>query len=268
MIIFNNNSIGYVLDTDASKVIEAVRSTGVTITPAMMHYAHYLISNMKNIGTWQLSNAVYGFVGGTAASHKWNWKDLRDVDAAFRLAYSGGITHSANGMQGNGSTGYADTKLNVSTSLAIGNTHLSIYGASGVLTNSFDMGVYNPSQQSTQAFLLSLYYGGNVVRYDDGGDSNSLRPTVPDFNGYAIGIRVGTSQKVFKKGTLVGQRTASGGVMPNATMYLMAMNASGFSFLHSTRLLKLATIGSGLTDTQAISQSHHVTVAQSILNRA
>jgi len=79
--IFNiGGSIPCLFDLDASKVIEAVRSTGVTITPAMRHYAHYLISNAKNIGTWQLSNAFYGFVGGTAASHKFNWKDLRDVE--------------------------------------------------------------------------------------------------------------------------------------------------------------------------------------------
>ena len=133
MIIFNNNSIGYVLDVDASKVIEAVRSTGVTITPAMMHYAHYLISNMKNIGTWQLSNAVYGFVGGTSASHKWNWKDLRDVDGAFRLTFinTGDIIHSSNGVSFGGTNGYADSNLLPSLNLnnttgAVSYTHLTL----------------------------------------------------------------------------------------------------------------------------------------------
>jgi hypothetical protein len=255
------------LDSDSSKIIEAVRSTGVVVTEAMRLYVDYIVSNMKAIGTWQLSNAVYGFVGGTAASHKFNWKDLRDVDAAFRLTYGGVVTHSANGMQGNGTTGFADTKLNASI-LTIGNTHLSLYGQSVTLNSSFDIGVYNPSQQATQAILLSAYYGGNVVRYDDGGDSNSLRPSTSSFEKYVVGTRNGNIQRVYQNGRLIGERTASGGVMPNATFYLMAMNASGFSFLHSTRILKYVTIGSGLTDTQATQQSQIVTNAQNILNRA
>ena len=59
--------------------------------------------------------AIYPFVGGTASSHKWNLKNPLDTDAAFRLVFSGGLTHSSTGIKGNGTNGYFDTFLNPST---------------------------------------------------------------------------------------------------------------------------------------------------------
>jgi hypothetical protein len=46
---------------------------------------------------------------GTASQHKWNLKDPRDLDAAYRLQFNGGMTHSANGILFNGTNGWADT---------------------------------------------------------------------------------------------------------------------------------------------------------------
>ena len=54
--------------------------------------------------------ALYPFVGGTATSHKFNLKDPRDLDAAFRLQFNGGWTHNSNGVTPNGTNGYADNK--------------------------------------------------------------------------------------------------------------------------------------------------------------
>jgi len=57
--------------------------------------------------------AIYPFVGGTADAHKWNLKDPRDNDSAFRLSFFGGWTHAATGAKPNGTTGYAKTFIDV-----------------------------------------------------------------------------------------------------------------------------------------------------------
>jgi hypothetical protein len=62
--------------------------------------------------------AIYPFVGGTASTHKWNLTDPRDLDAAYRLSFSGGWTHNANGITGNGVNSYA--QLHTSTALSMG----------------------------------------------------------------------------------------------------------------------------------------------------
>ena len=267
-----NNSIAYVLDLDASKVIEAVRSTGATITPAMMHYAHYLISNMKNIGTWQLSNAVYGFVGGTAASHKFNWKDLRDVDAAFRLTYPNGMTHSSLGIQGNGTNQYANTFLTPSTSLTLNNTHLSIYSRTNSDGVFCDIGAANTSAPSN---AMTIYIRLNNKLYTDA-YQNSINGRIItdnfDSKGYYISNRLSaTSFKVFKNERLLTSINLSAGILPTNNIFIGALNdaALGGSILQfSGRQYSFSTIGAGLTDTQAIQQSQIVTNAQNILNRA
>jgi hypothetical protein len=102
------------LDADAAAFLTAAGITDGTITNAI----NRLVKNYKGIGNlnssvdfWNATNAIYPFVGGTANTHKFNLKDPRDLDAAYRLTFSGGWTHSANGITGNGTNAYANTLL-------------------------------------------------------------------------------------------------------------------------------------------------------------
>jgi len=76
-----------------------------------------LVVGLKADGLWTNMKAIYPFVGGTASTHKWNLKDPRDLDAAYRLSFSGGWTHNANGITGNGVNAYAETYNNSAFSL-------------------------------------------------------------------------------------------------------------------------------------------------------
>ena len=269
MIIFNNNSIGYVLDTDASKVIEAVRSTGVTITPAMMHYAHYLISNMKNIGTWQLSNAVYGFVGGTADSHKWNWKDTRDLDAAFRLTYFNSPTHSSNGASTNGTSSYIDTNFNPSLNLTTRNTYLSVYLKSvGTSNSSHITGATNSSIPTSTILMINRPNSSSFI------SSSSLNyfaaiPAQSILTGCLVGNSNSNNIFLYKNGLDLTNFRAVGTstVFPNLNVVIggSRTNAGVGSFSQIT--IPFYSIGAGLTDAQSIQQSQIVTNAQAILNR-
>jgi hypothetical protein len=71
-----------------------------------------LVVDLKNNGTWDKYYAIYPFIGGTAATHKWNLKDPRDLNASYRLTFHGTWTHNAMGAKGDGVNGtYADTHL-------------------------------------------------------------------------------------------------------------------------------------------------------------
>lgn len=268
MIIFNNNSIGYVLDTDASKVIEAVRSTGVTITFAMMHYAHYLISNMKAIGTWQLSNAVYGFVGGTAASHKWNWKDLRDVDAAFRLTFPNGATHDANGTSFNGINQYANTFLSA-TALPNANVFLSFYsGTNSNQTGSTTIGAITATsdsrlilrRESNNFFLLNSNPTLIDLQFFPNTDSRGMHIGKINSNVISL-IKNGINLIPLTSGNL------SKSSIPNVPYFIAASNSAGTATEFDNKQARLVAIGTDLTDIQDQQQSQIVTNAQAILNR-
>ena len=71
----------YVSDPDAIAFLMAAGITDGTQAAAI----NTLVIRMKADGIWTKMKAIYPFVGGSAASHKWNLKDPRDLDAAYRL---------------------------------------------------------------------------------------------------------------------------------------------------------------------------------------
>ena len=94
-------------DTDASAFIAAAGLTSSTHISSVRR----LVSALKYEGLWIKMKAVYPFVGGSATSHKFNLKDARDVNEAYRLVFSGGWTHDSTGALPNGTNGWANTNL-------------------------------------------------------------------------------------------------------------------------------------------------------------
>jgi hypothetical protein len=267
--IFNiGSSIPCLFDLDASKVIEAVRSTGVTITLPMRHYAHYLCSNTKNIGTWQNSNAVYGFVGGTAASHKFNWKNPIDTDGAFRLTPvgAGTFTNNANGMKG-ASASAMNTFVNRNT-LVNGDTHFSNYTTVDDPTGDAAMGVINVAL----AFNLIQRVNGlrNVQLPGSTLNVGNIYPALSVTKGYHIATISSNSLSYFYKGVPQIASSANNVTLENfsGNIYVVGRNDLSSTTLGSLKTYGYFSIGSGFTDTQSIQQSQIVKNAQTILNRA
>ena len=101
--------------------------------------------------------AIYPLVGGTASSQKYNLKDPRDLDVAYRLTFYGGWTHSSNGITGNYTNTYADTNILNYNLGQIGAYSLSgdyvLYGGRYALNYQYD----------------TLYYFPNISFYGDTG---------------------------------------------------------------------------------------------------
>jgi hypothetical protein len=112
-----------VTDYDALNFVNAALISNETQQIAI----NTLTTDLKNAGLWSKMKAIYPFVGGTASTHRWNLKDPRNVDAAFRLTFSGGWTHSSTGADPNGTNASADTFIRPSSHLNLYNTHLSYY---------------------------------------------------------------------------------------------------------------------------------------------
>jgi len=269
----------HILDADASKVIEAVRSTGVVITESMRLYAHYLVSNMKNIGTWQNSNAVYGFVGGTAGSHKWNWKDLRDVDAAFRLvpATSGGavITNNQNGASG--VVGSAGLNFACFNTFIIPSTHLTNgnFGFSFYVTVDDAIADVSFGNSSTTSTIQGIIRRNNtrifILTNSSNTSTQNTYPSLSDQKGYHLSKISATTLNYFFKGLKETQTASVTGVTGAITssLFLMGRNQGSGAATGSAKTYGYFDIyNSAPTDLQAQQQSQIVTNAQAILNRA
>jgi len=120
------------LDASATAFIAAAGLTDTVQKSAV----NTLVKDLKRFGIWDKIKAFYPFVGGSAASHKFNLKDPRDLNEAYRLTFSGGWTHSSLGAQCNGSN-------------TTSTTYLSLNSVFGTASYEHNLGIYinynNPS---------------------------------------------------------------------------------------------------------------------------
>lgn len=250
-------------DTSAYKVINTIQQEGTALNGASRFYVTYVTSALRSAGVWSKARTLYGFVGGTAASHKWNWKDMRDVDAAFRLQFFNSPTHNSTGVLWNGTTQYANTFLTPNSVLSTTSTHLSYYTpTNNILSIQVPIGALSSSiflqLNLTQANFVSGTVG-SIVSY-----------TPNRSNGFTLGSKIASNnQFVYYDGNKINTSTVSSSSLPIVPIYIGARNRidSPFIDFYSVHTASFATIGDGLTDAQAIQASNIVTFAQSILNR-
>ena len=235
---------------------------------AINNMVQALVSN----GLWTKIKAIYPIIGGTAAAHKFNLKDPRDADAAFRLNFVGGWTHNSNGMTPNGTTGYANTFLVPNTALTINNTHLSYYTGTTTVANG---------QRD-----IAVFVGGTVPSYSLGTNTNllisdcyyftfnRLSASMTDGSGLICASRTSsTVHKGFRNGFQIGSTDTSsttGQVLPSFALFIGAANQSGSVTPvggYSNKNYRLASIGDGLTDVEAKAFSTIVQAFQTKLGR-
>lgn len=159
MQLINNNKKLRRLDEDAKNFINKIRDVdGVILSQSERWQANYMVSGFKSIGVWEKMKAVYLMLGGTAATHRWNAKDMRDEDDAYRITWHGGITHSDIGVEPNGIDGWADT--NISHSIFNNGQSIAIYTTKEGTKSVYDTSILSDGLSAYN--FLSTYDGGLV----------------------------------------------------------------------------------------------------------
>lgn len=246
-------------DRDALAFLEAATIYNTNQQRAIIR----LVRDLKRTGLWSKMKAIYPFVGGTASSHKWNLKDPRDSDAAFRLSFSGGWTHATTGATPNGTNGYGNTIVNENTALTLNNTHISIYSRSEVDALRCDMGVL--ADVNTETCIFSKY---NNVFYPRIQATNSGVANSVTSKGLFVSNRVSSGQIRGFQNNVLKQITNNSVAKSNFNLFLAAHNFGGTPNYYSNREYAFATIGDGLTDTDATNLYNIVDLYQKRLGRA
>ena len=258
------------IDPDVQAFITAANITDTTQKSAIT----ILVSSLKSYGVWTKMKAIYPFVGGTPSSHKFNLKDPRDDNGAYRLTFGVGLTHSQNGINPNGS-GYANTYLNASSVLTTANNHISFYSRTNPTPiNSVEMGAsdtfgyYSPNMR----IRLDGFYGyTNTLMYTSGNINNYAYTlsTNTDARGHFIGnILSTTNRKTYKNGNVSGVNTSNiSQSLYNGFIYIGALNVNNSPAAYTNRECAFASIGDGLTDTEASNFYTAVQAYQTSLSR-
>jgi len=195
--------------------------------------------------------AIYPFVGGTAAQHRFNLKDPRAVDAAFYLTFYGGGTHGPSGYQPDGLTAYANTKLSPSANLSA-NSGFGFYSITNNTLTSAEMGaLYYDMPSATNVRTFSHARNNNVVIM--GVNSNDFM-SFPDSDsrGFYQAYRTNsTTVKTLKNLTLY-TATLPYYVMTSMFCYIGARNERYLDQVHSNKGLSFAYFQSDFNDADAV----------------
>jgi hypothetical protein len=252
---------GVPVDPDAQAFITAASITNPTQQAAI----NQLVVDLKGYSIWTKMKALYPFCGGSASSHKFNLKDPRDLDAAFRLVFSGGWTHSSTGATPNGTNAYADTKFKPSVSLSTSSAHFSKYNRTNDLVGNKVDGILDiPTSGS---FFQQNYSAANGVI---GEIASVASYTQTDTRGLFTMSRTATNAfKVFKNSSSVATNTNTISIIPvSLNFYIGARNdGAGVQSFYNSYQCAFASLGDGLTDTEAANFYTAVQAFQTTLGR-
>ena len=243
------------VDPDAQAFITAASITDPTQQTAI----NTLVVDLKGYSIWTKMKAIYPFVGGTNTSNSYN---LRNT-AQYQISWGGSVTSNSNGVTF-GANGYGNTNLNPNTAFSTNDSmHLSAYSRTNNDLGGLDFGGLNASAVTG----LYLRYSNNAYAYINGGAGVLTANT--NSTGFYVGTRTASNVlKLFKNNSQLGSTyTGANGARLNLNAFLGAVNATNLASYYTQRNYAFASIGDGLTDTEAANFYTAVQTFQTTLGR-
>lgn len=242
------------LDNDAKSYIDSLKVNGASLTYSEELAINDFILDLKGLGSttnntdvWNSTEVMYPFIGGLAATHALNARNLGTFDAT----YQGTLTHDSSGVSGWGASNYIKTGYTPSTHGSLNNSHASFYsqtdnsaiqiayGSRNTVTGDY----FDGSTSGTNQWGSRMY---SLTALSTIGLSNSLGhfiATRPDINNH----------RVFIDGVLSNSTGAQTGGLSNYEVFLGSVNIDGSPFGSFPLLMTCSffSLGTGLTDNQA-----------------
>jgi hypothetical protein len=265
IILFDSATKNVAFDPDAQLFFDAETLAGVTLTTNEKNAVNQLVLDLKSASIWTKFHVLYPIVGGTATSHKFNLKDPRNLDAAFRLIFAGGVTHTSNGFAGNGTNGWANTFVNPNTLFPSGFASFGVYNK-----QSFATGYFLGTQVGSINYIRMQPQFGTNIRHYNRGTAQTNHVVLTDL-GFTASSR--TSNTLM---TSIDNTGALQTITTNVTIAyggfiipLLANNSSGSYNAYSNAQLSLAYISHSLTSAElttlkSINQTYQTTLGRQV----
>ena len=247
-------------DADAQSFFDRVTTAGGTLSNTEKAAVNTLVIQMKADGTWSPMKAIYPMVGASAAACAQNLKS-----SSFTGTFTSGWTFASTGVTGNGTSSYMQTNLIPNTALSsVDSSHLSYYSRTNISSGEVEMG--SNSSGSNPAFYLIFSFlgtGFSGINAAQGTRPSAANPTT----GLLLGSRVNSTQEKYYLNNVSQTRTANSTNLSLLNTLIGCYNAVGTPNLFSTKECAFASIGDGLTDTQASDFYTAIQAFQTTLSR-
>jgi hypothetical protein len=197
-----------------------------------------------------------------ASQFKYNLVNPVDSDAAFRLVFNGGWTHSSTGATPNGTNGYADTYVINNTNLTDRASHWSMYFRT--LVNDGFNGYYS----ATAGAAFGIQPRNGTINIATGLNNLAVTPVTSTLGYYVGSVNSSTLGKLYVNNSNVYNTiTPISLSASNLKFYIGALNSSGTPIIYSSNQCSFSTLGDNLTDTEAANLYSRVNTFQTALSR-
>jgi len=252
---------------------------------------NFLVKNLINANLWDKFKALYPFIGRNARAHSINLVNPN----RHNIRWYGNLTHNENGVTGNGGYGNTLCALGWFTN---NNIHISAYNATQwgntnsdsyligttTRTNSIALKTASSTVYTYMGLYADITLPARAIRMTAGNKTNDYRHTE------AYGLIMGNnSTKCFVNGIQFGiispddpstydwPNTTQGNFAKNTVVIqeldqypVLILSANDFGSITSTSSanIRFASIGYGMTDSEALLFYNIVQSFQKILNRS
>ena len=253
----NTNISGGAFDADAQAYFDRVTTAGGTLSTTEKNAVNQLVIDLKANSLWTPMKAIYPMVGASAAACAQNLKS-----SSFTGAFSSGWIFASTGAKPNGSNGYMDTGLNALGNLSLNSVHLSYYSRTNVIGLQVEMGT---SYQNSTYLLFN--YGGTAFGGLNANQTTRTSVANPT-TGFLIGSRISNTQEKYYTNNVIQTVNNNSTAIDNKNILLGCyMDFTSNPALFSSKECAFASIGDGLTDTQASNFYTAVQAFQTTLSR-
>jgi hypothetical protein len=249
----NGGTNGNGQTTDTTALGKFVKATGITDATLKVNLDS-LITRARRHGWWDLCKVIYPFAGGTSTTCKFNLKDPRDSDSAFRVVFNGSTwTFDSQGIHP-GASGYGYTYFNPAIQIADTNScHLSVYSLDDIAggTDNSDIGAWGGGL----GFYLSTrdFYPDSSGKPFASVGTKLFQGTGVNGAGFFLTTKDSVDIADIYRGPVLMTSTFSEGKLPNLSLFLCNVNFpdGGEPYINgfSQRGLGFATIGAGIDST-------------------
>ena len=250
---FENNGTKWV-DPQALAFID---SSGITDS-LQQNAVNNLVIQLKSDSLWSKFLALYPMVGGTPGSTKWNLKDPRDLDAAFRLTFYGSPLFSAGGVLFATLSDYASTHF-TDNLLSYNNASIAYYSTTQNSSSGYDMGCDDNVAPYNELAIYEAYDASDWFGYYKFGWTPANTAGLFMFSATANNV------ERYENGVVADQKGASPtNAYTNLPILLgkVANAAAG-----GKRQCSFAAIGEGLSDNEALAFYNDVQAFETQLGR-
>lgn len=256
-----NKVMGYNKYQQAIDFINSANITNATQIEAI----NYLVKQLIDNNLMSKFSFIYPFVGGTATKHSYNLVNPN----LFQLTFSGGWTHSSNGILPNATNTWANTNCIANSISTINDVHISYYSRTdSAIGYELTIGVFD----GTRGLALRIREGINNRGYAffriDSTNQPFFNSNIPSKGLHIANTTSSTSRQLVKNGTILNENTVSDTYLaPNIPIYIGASNLNGSPALYTDKECAFASGGLGLTNSEITTFNTIVQTYQTILGR-